>query len=118
MFRFYRLDHDEQNKTILTEVPHCAIQGDRIPAVADKYANILFYLAAGERITVRREFCDWIPDEVIVKVEDFVNGAKDLRALPTYIYDQMLLNGVDLVPRLYIVYIAESEKAVLDFIAS
>ena len=118
MLRFFRLDHDQDNNAILTEVPSCAIQGDRIPAVANKYANILFHLAIvdGTRVAVRREFCDWIADEVIAKVEDFINEAKDMRTLPTYIYDQMLLNNADLVPRLYIVYIAESEESVRSFI--
>ncbi|MBR9974713.1 MAG: hypothetical protein KFF77_03960 [Bacteroidetes bacterium] len=120
MLRFYRLDHDEENNAILTEVPSCAIQGDRIPAVSNKYANILFHLAIvnGTHVAVRREFCDWISDEVIAKVEDYINSAKDIRSLPTYIYDQTLLNNADLVPRLHIVYIAESEESVRAFMNS
>lgn len=117
MLHIFRLDIDDDNNILLTPVESCAIQGDRIPAVADKYANILFHLQAADgRVSVRHELCDWIPDEVIRKVEDFVNGAEDMRALPTYIHDQMLLNGVDLVPRLHLAYIAESEQAVRDFI--
>lgn len=117
MLHFYRLDHDEDSNAILTEVPSCAIQGDRIPAVSNKYPNILFHLAIvdGSRVAVRRECCDWIPDDVIAKVEKFINDAKDMRTLPTYIYDQMMLNNVDLLPRLHIVYIAESEEAVRSF---
>ncbi|MCB2206160.1 hypothetical protein KQI65_15565 [bacterium] len=118
MYRFYRMHKDEQDNDILTVVDTCAIQGDRIPALEESYPNKLFYLGVDtdNRIVVTNEFTGKVPKEHYAEVEAFINSADDMRALPTYHYGHILLNQVDRVPHLDLVYIAESEQEVWDFV--
>lgn len=118
MYRFYRLDRDENDKDFLTVVDTCAIQGDRIPAIEERFPNKLFWLGIDEngRVVVTNEFSRRVPKHLYAEVEDFLNSAEDKRALPTYDYGHILLNNVDRVPHLRLVYIAESEQDVWDFI--
>ncbi len=118
MYRFYRLDKDEQDKDFLTVVDTCAIQGDRIPSVPEKYHNLLFHLGldAAAGIVVRSEYCAGVPETVIRDVEKWVNDADDKKALPTYFHTTILFNGVETLPHLHLVYIAENEEEVWNFI--
>ncbi|MDT8324225.1 MAG: hypothetical protein RRA94_08945 [Bacteroidota bacterium] len=120
MYRFYRLDTDENDKDFLTEIETCAIQGDRVPAIAKRFPNKLFYLGISDdnRIVVTNEFSRRVPKHLYEEVENFLNSAEDKRALPTYAYGHILLNNVDRVPHLKLVYIAESEEEVWAFINS
>ncbi|MFZ1729725.1 MAG: hypothetical protein WBQ23_06530 [Bacteroidota bacterium] len=118
MYQFYRLDKDEQGKEILHVIDTCTIQGDRIPSVPDKYFNILFHLAidAASKVIVQRDYAVGIPESVISDVEEWINNASEKKALPTYFHTSMLLNGVEQIPHLHIVYIAESEEEIWNFI--
>ncbi len=118
MYRFYRLDTDENDKDFLTEIETCAIQGDRIPALPDRFGDKLFYLGITDdnRVVVTNEFSRRVPKHLYEEVEKYINAADDKRALPTYHYGHILLNQVDRVPHLKLVYIAESEQEVWDFI--
>lgn len=118
MLKFYRMDRDNEGNDYLTPVDVCAIQGDRIESIVEKYHTTLFFLAIDEnnRIVVRREFCPDVPDFVTDAVEAWLNEAPDARALPTYYYDHILINNVDRIPHLYMVYIAENEDAVWEFV--
>jgi hypothetical protein len=118
MLKFYRMDRDNEGTDHLTLVDVCAIQGDRIDAIIEKFHTTLFFLMIDDnnRIAVRREFSPGSPAHVMDAVEEWLNEAPDLRALPTYYYDHILINGVDRIPHLYMVYIAESEEAVWEFV--
>jgi hypothetical protein len=118
MKRFYRLKQDATGNDVLDITDVCAIQGDRIEIVPEKYNNVLFYLGidANDKLFVRDELCLEVPDGVIADVTAWINTVEDMIALPTYYYDHILLNGVDRIPRLYLVYIAENEESVWDFI--
>ena len=118
MRRFYRLKKNSDDSDVLDVVDLCAIQGDRIKIVPDKFNNVLFYLGVNEKgeLYVRDELCLEVPDNVIADVALWLGTVENLLALPTYYYDHILLNGVDRIPRLYLVYIAEDEKAVWKFI--
>jgi hypothetical protein len=120
MHRFYRLDRDEQGQDVLNVVETCAIQGDHIPSVPEKYHNVLFYLGVGsdDRMFVRSEYCPDIPEDVIRDVEAWVNDAPVKMALPTYHYGYIMLNESERIPHLHLVYFAESEEAVQAFLNS
>jgi hypothetical protein len=51
-------------------------------------------------------------------VEEFVNDAPEKLALPTYFYSHILLNEVERIPHLHLVYYAENEDAVRAFLNS
>ena len=118
MYRFYRLGKDEQGNDILTVVDLCAIQADRIPSVPAKYHNVLFFLGidTGDRIVVRNEYSAGVPEGIVDAAEAYINSAPDKGTLPTYYYDHILLNGVERIPHLHLVYIAENEDAVWDIL--
>ncbi len=120
MYRFYRLDKDANDQDILNVVETCAIQGDHIPSVPEKYYNVLFYLGVGadDKIFVRTEYCPGVEDEVIKDVEAWINNAPVKLALPTYFYDHIMLNESERIPHLHLVYFAESEAAVWAFLNS
>lgn len=118
MYRFYRMDKDAQDNSILQEVQTCAIQGDRVPSVPEKFHNALFYLGIGDddKVFVREEFCIGVPKDVITIVEDYINSVPDKKSLPTYFHDTILFNGVMRLPHLHLVYIAESEEEIWNFV--
>ncbi len=120
MYRFYRLDKDEKSNDILNVIDTCAIQGDRVPSVPETYHNILFHLGIGadDKVFVRRDYCVSVPDNIITGVEAWLNGAEEKKALPTYFHTHILLNGVERIPHLHLVYIAVNEQEVWDFINS
>ncbi len=120
MYRFYRLDKDEQENDVLTVVDTCAIQGDRISSVPEKYCNILFHLRidANDKIVVKTEYAFGVPGNVILDAEQWLNDASDKIALPTYFYDFIIINETERVPHLHLVYIAENEEAVWNFLNS
>ncbi|MCZ7556078.1 MAG: hypothetical protein M5R41_06725 [Bacteroidia bacterium] len=118
MYRFYRLDKDEHDNDVLTPVDTCAIQGDRIPDIPVKFQNVLFHLGIGpdDRMYVRREYLSGVPDSIITAVEEFVNNAPEKLALPTYFYSHILLNDVERIPHLHLVYYAKNEETVRAFL--
>jgi hypothetical protein len=118
MYRFYRLDKDENDSDVLNIVETCAIQGDRVPGVPVKFQNVLFHLGIGpdDRMYVRREHLYAVPDSIITEVEEFINNAPEKLALPTYFYTHILLNEVERIPHLHLVYYAENEEAVWAFL--
>ncbi len=118
MYRFYRMDKDEKDNDVLHVVEACSIQGDRIPAVPKRYHHVLFHLGIDDKnkVFVRRAYTSLVPENLIAEVEEYINGAEDKRALPTYFHDHILLNGVERIPHLHLVYIAESEDTVWEFV--
>jgi hypothetical protein len=112
------MDKNEQGQDVLDVTDVCAIQGDRMDAVSGKYHNVLFYLGLDPegKIFVRKEYCLEVPKAVVAEVEEWLNNVADKRPLPTYFYDHILLNGVERIPHLHMVYIAESEDAVWEFV--
>lgn len=118
MYRFYRMDKDADDNDVLTVVESCAIQGDRIPDLGERYAHALFHLDidTANKIVVRRQYAVAVPEDVVVQVETWLNAQGDKRPLPTYFHSYILLNGVERVPHLHLVYIAESETEVWDFV--
>ncbi|MFA6233392.1 MAG: hypothetical protein WC824_04270 [Bacteroidota bacterium] len=118
MYRFYRMDKDEQENDILHIVDTCVVQGDHVPSVPEKYHHILFHLGidADDRIFVRREYSIGVPEDVMNDVEEWLNAAQHKKALPTYFHSFFMFNGVERMPHLRLVYIAESEEEVWDFV--
>jgi hypothetical protein len=112
------MDKDEQDNDILNVVDTCAIQGDRVPSVPEKYHNVLFHLGIDpdDRIFVHGEFCPGVPESVVKDVEEWINNSENKIALPTYFYTTILINGVDTMPHLHLVYFAENEEAVWEFV--
>lgn len=117
MYKFFRMDKDAQHNDVLTEVQLCAIQGDRIPEMPDKYSYVLFYLGINpdDTIFVRKEYLEDVPQYIIDMAEAYINNTEDKRSLPTYFYTHIILNG-ERVPHLHLVYIAESEDKVWEYV--
>jgi len=118
MYRFYRMDKNAQDESTLNEVQVCAIQGDRVPSVPEEFHNALFYLGINDenKVFVRDEYSSDVPKDVISIVEDHINSIADKKSLPTYFHDTILFNGVMRLPHLHLVYIAESEEEVWNFV--
>lgn len=118
--KMFRKMRDEEGEDVLKSVGLCWIQGSEIPDVPEEYHEQWFTLGIdpySEAKDILVHYPDSIPIDVVSTVLLFVNNAPNKMTLSTHYLYHMILNG-DRVPHQDLVYIAETEQEVWDYLNS
>ena len=120
MIQFFRMVRDSEGNDALKTVGVCEIQGRNIPDMPEEFEDTWFTLGTnsnhGDGIMVNWDV-DNVSEEIANMVVRYVNNVSDKKSLSTLFRRHILLNGEE-VPHYDLVYVAETEQEVWDYLNS